>query len=87
VERIIQRIAADPEASAAFLASLAFAGWQQHPQHNELVVRIIAIDRYRVGPDFPKLVAATVPHGIEDADYTIILPSKNNDAGGAERVK
>lgn len=87
VERIIQRIAADPEASAAFLASLAFAGWQQHPQHNELVVRIITIDRYRVGPDFPKLVADSVPHGIEDADYTIILPSKNDDGVGAERAK
>ena len=74
VARIEQKIAADPEALAMFSGSLAFAGWREHPRHSEVVVRIIAIDRYQVGPDFPRLTSAAVPQGIEDADYTIVLP-------------
>ncbi len=74
VARIAERIAADPETLSIFSASLAFTGWREHPQHSELVVRVIAIDRYQVGPDFPRLTSAVVPQGIEDADYTIVLP-------------
>jgi hypothetical protein len=73
VERVMQRISGDPEALAAFTTSLAFAGWHTHPRHDELTVRVVAIDRYRVGPDFPRLTPANVPPGIEDADYTIVL--------------
>lgn len=74
IERIASRISADPEALGAFQTSLAFAGWQEHPRHGEVVVRIISTQWHQVGADFPKLTSGTVPAGVEDADYTITLP-------------
>lgn len=85
IERITQKISVDPEALAAFTTSLAFAGWRVHPRHSELTVRLLGIDRYRVGPDFPRLTSADVPQGIEDADYTIVLPDLVTPAAGVER--
>ncbi len=57
-----------------FRASLAFAGWHEHPKHHELVVRVVGIERFAVSEYFPKLTRALVPDGILDADYTIALP-------------
>jgi len=74
VDRIRSRLGADPGAQAAFAASLAFAGWHEHPRHHELVVRVTAIERHEVDADFPRLTASSVPRGVEDADYTIELP-------------
>ena len=74
VDRICARITHDPEALATFLASLSFLGWSEHPRHHALIVRIVSIDCYLVGPDFPKLTRATVPLGVDDAHYTILLP-------------
>jgi hypothetical protein len=75
VERVRSRISDDPEALAAFNSSLAFAGWHDHPLHNDLVVRVVSIDRFQISTDFPRLTAASVPRGVEDADYTIALPA------------
>ena len=86
VERIERRIAVDPEAAAGFRASLAFAGWREHPRNADLVVRIVGIDRYPVGAGFPRLIAAAVPPGIEDADYTIALPAAEPMADGGRVV-
>jgi hypothetical protein len=86
IDRIYQRIAADPEAVASFSASLSFIGWRDHPGNAELRVRVVGIERYLVDVNFPRLVASTVPSGIEDADYTIVLPLlvPPIDAGRAE---
>jgi hypothetical protein len=74
VKRILEVLSADPAASSMFLASLAFAGWHEHPKHHELVVRVVGIERFAVSEYFPKLTRALVPDGILDADYTIALP-------------
>jgi hypothetical protein len=86
IDRIRQRIAADPEALAAFSASLAFCGWHDHAEHAELVVRVVGIERHQVDAGFPRLVASSVPSGIEDADYTITLPlaAPPSNAGRAQ---
>lgn len=68
------RIAPDRVALAAFDATLACAGWHDHPSHDEFAVRLVAIEAHDVGPAFPRLTVASVPVGIEDADYTVVLP-------------
>jgi hypothetical protein len=77
VERLKTRLAVDPEALAAFSASLAFAGWHDHPRHQALVVRVVSIDCYLVDSDFPRLITTTVPAGVQDADYSILLPARD----------
>lgn len=74
VARVEGRIINDPEALAAFRGSLAFAGWHEHPIHNDLAVRVVSIDRFAVDANFPRLTASSVSRGVEDADYTIALP-------------
>jgi hypothetical protein len=78
VERLGARIGVDPEALNAFSTSLGFAGWLEHPRHHALAVRVISIDSYTVGPDFPKLTPATVPNGVQEADYVVMLPAGDN---------
>lgn len=74
VRRLQDRIGVDPEALAAFNISLAFVGWHDNPAHSALAVRLVTIDRHDVGAGFPRLIRASVPQGLEDADYTIALP-------------
>jgi hypothetical protein len=74
VDRIKARVAADPEALASFGTSLAFAGWHDNPKHQAVVVRVLSIERYDIDQGFPRLTKAAVPEGIQDADYTIVLP-------------
>ena len=59
---------------ASFSASLSFIGWRDHPGNAELCVRVVGIERHLVDVGFPRIVASIVPSGIEDADYTIVLP-------------
>jgi hypothetical protein len=84
VKRIGERLADDPDALEVFAASLAFAGWHDHPKHHDLVVRIVAIERISVLADFPRLTRAAVPAGVRDADYTITLPGGLSPPVGAE---
>jgi Putative PD-(D/E)XK family member, (DUF4420) len=74
VTRLRDRISADPDALADFEATLACAGWHEDPLHDAFAVRLIAIEAHEIGPAFPRLTARSVPPGIEDADYTIVLP-------------
>ena len=74
IDRLRTHLAADPAAGNELDSRLAAAGWQEHQDNDRIVVRVTAIERHPVGPDFPRLVQATVPEGIEDADYTIRLP-------------
>jgi hypothetical protein len=82
VNRIVENLAADQDASRMFQASLAFAGWHEHPKHHELVVRVTRIERFTVSEDFPRLTRALVPEGIQDTDYTILLPDISGVAVG-----
>ena len=74
VERIANRLGGDPGALTTFRASLSFLGWQEHARHHALAVRVVSIDRFTVEGGFPRLILTTVPAGVEDADYTILLP-------------
>jgi len=74
IARIEARLSTDPDALTSFRTSLAFAGWQENARHSAVVVRLLSIDRYGIDHDFPRLTRATVPEGIQDADYTIVLP-------------
>jgi hypothetical protein len=75
VDRIGTRLADDPDALASFRTSLAFGGWHDNPKHQAVVVRVLSIDRYQIEQGFPRLIRTTVPDGIQDADYTIVLPT------------
>ena len=74
VTRLRDRISADPDALVDFETTLASAGWHDDPSHDAFAVRLTGIEAYEVGPGFPRLTAGSVPLGIEDADYTILLP-------------
>lgn len=69
-------LAAEPEVLAAFEAALSGLGWHEHPSHDAVALRVIAMDDHEVGPDFPRLTRGTVPAGVLDADYAIVLPGR-----------
>jgi hypothetical protein len=69
-------LAAEPEALAAFEAALNALGWHDHPSHATVALRPLGIERYDVGPGFPRLTRTNVPAGVLDADYLIALPSR-----------
>lgn len=70
-------LAAEPETLAAFEAALSGLGWHEHPSHDAVALRVVAIEDHEVGPAFPLLTRATVPAGVLDADYMIILPGRS----------
>ena len=82
IDRVSRRLSSDPEATNGFQLLLSFAGWHEHPRHDALVVRVTSIDRYQVGPGFPRLTSTTVPAGVQDATYTIMLPDNAADSTG-----
>ncbi len=86
IERVRRTLAHAPPAQNEFDSRLAAAGWYEHPSHDEIMVRVVRIERYIVDSDFPKLTASTAPHGVIDADYTIILPSQGDPSSGASRT-
>ena len=75
IERLRGHLAQDPAALNEFDSRLAAAGWRQHPDHDSVAVRVVAIERHPVGSDFPRLTRRTVPAGVDDADYTITPPA------------
>lgn len=74
VSRLRARLAEDPDAVVAFDAALRGVGWHDHPLHDGFALRPLALEAYEVGPQFPRLTRATVPEGVEEADYSIVLP-------------
>jgi len=75
VNRIRVKLAESPAALHSFEALLRFAGWDDSADTNDVVVRMIRIDIHDVEGNFPRLTAATVPAGVADASYVIVLPS------------
>ena len=83
VESVREKLAANAEAAEAFAAKLEFLGWHDHPSHSALAFRLVDIERHVVGEKFPRLTAAMVPGGIEDADYTVVLPALAPHSGAS----
>lgn len=73
VRRLRDRLAAEPLALNEFDSRLAAAGWRDHESHDRTVVRVAVVEEHLVGPGFPRLVRGTVPAGVLDADYEIVL--------------
>jgi len=69
-------LAGAPEALVKFEMALRGVGWHEHVSHDMFRVRILAIEDSEVGPDFPRLIRASVPSGVVDVDYEIELPRR-----------
>lgn len=66
-----------PQAERLFDLALGQLRWHEHPSHHALALRLIAIEPYPVGPAFPKLTRSSVPAGIFEASYRVLLPARN----------
>jgi hypothetical protein len=67
----------NPQAERLFDIALGQLRWHEHPSHHGLALRLMAIEQYPVGPGFPKLTRSSVPTGIVDASYRVLLPGRN----------
>jgi hypothetical protein len=74
VARLRERLADAPTALLEFNTLLRFLAWSDDEPAKPVVVRLDRIDRHPVTPEFPRLTRASVPGGVADAAYTIILP-------------
>jgi putative PD-(D/E)XK family protein DUF4420 len=74
VSRLRSRLAQEPDALVDFDAALACVGWHEHPSHDSFALRPLSLELYDVDDQFPRLTAASVPSGVESADYTVRLP-------------
>jgi hypothetical protein len=74
VGRLRTRLADSPSALGSFNSLLRFVGWDDANEGSQVIVRLVRIDEYEVDTTFPRLIAATVPSGVVDAVYKIVLP-------------
>lgn len=74
IARLRERLADAPGAIQAFNALLGFVGWDDGADSGGVVVRLVRIDHYEVNAAFPRLTFATVPNGVAEASYVIVLP-------------
>jgi hypothetical protein len=61
-------------AARGFEDGLIAFGWHEHPQHDELAVRIVRIDAYQIEDSFPRLTAPMMPTGVSGVTYDALLP-------------
>lgn len=73
IARLMATMASDPEVIDSFQSALAHVGWHEHPSHEELAVRVVAIEAYPVGEGFPRLTRQNVAGGIEEVAYRASL--------------
>lgn len=66
-----------PQAEGLFDIALGQLRWHEHPSHHGLALRLMSIEPYPVGPTFPKLTRGSVPTGIVEASYRVLLPGRN----------
>lgn len=74
IGRLRESFTEAPAALQGFNALLRFAGWDDAADSSAVAVRLDRIDLHEIDADFPRLIAATVPNGIADASYVIVLP-------------
>jgi Putative PD-(D/E)XK family member, (DUF4420) len=85
IDRLRRRLSEEPQALNEFESRLAAVGWHEHLGHANIAVRVEAIDQHVVESDFPRLTSKTVPCGVVEADYTIMLPALRPAMGGNTR--
>ena len=76
VGRLREQLKEAPSASETFEALLRFVGWDDTRDNDTVTVRLHRIDRHDVNANFPRLTPATVPRGIADASYELVLPER-----------
>lgn len=75
VERLRVQLTDFSGALELFNTLLGFLGWDNDAEYDDVIVRLVRIDEHKVNASFPRLVAGTVPTGVVDATYEIVLPS------------
>jgi len=88
IDRLRDQLVSEPFALNELDSRLAAAGWHEHPDHDRFAVRLMGIEHHAVDAAFPRLIRATVPDGVLEADYEIALPPALNagDAGVEDRT-
>ena len=79
ISRLRTHLTPAPAALQTFDILLGFAGWVDGADTDSVVVRLERIDRHNVGDTFPRLTVATVPAGITEATYEVLLPQHAPD--------
>lgn len=74
VQQLRARLSQAPAALQTFEMLLRFVGWDDAADTEAVAVRLVRIDHYDVDEGFPRLTSATVPTGITEASYKIVLP-------------
>lgn len=74
IDRLRARFAESPSALRIFNSMLRFVGWDDAHPGNQVVVRLVRIEEHAVDDSFPRLIPRTVPAGVVDTTYKIILP-------------
>ncbi len=75
IGRLRTRLADSPSALRSFNSLLRFVGWDDADEGSPVIVRLVRIDEYEVDGAFPRLTTGTVPPGVVDATYKIVLPN------------
>lgn len=75
VGRLRTRLADSPSALISFNSLLRFVGWDDADEGSQVTVRLVRIDEHDVDATFPRLIPGTVPPGVVDATYKIVLPT------------
>ncbi|RQV01358.1 PD-(D/E)XK motif protein [Burkholderia cenocepacia] len=73
--RIEQRLAEHPDALNAYRSKLIEAGYVEHDHYLGVSFTLMAISRYAVRDEFPRLIGSDVPSAIVDVTYSILLSS------------
>jgi hypothetical protein len=74
IERLRAVLSQAPAALQGFEMLLRFVGWDDAADMDTVAVRLERIDRYEVNEGFPRLTTKTIPDGIAEATYKIVLP-------------
>lgn len=74
VARIRHKLRDDADALTAFDAALACVGWHDHPSHDSYAVRVLSAEARDVDAMFPRLTGASVPEGVTEVNYAVVLP-------------
>lgn len=79
VSRLRARLHEAPAALQTFEVLLGFAGWIDGADTDDVVVRLERIDHHDVRGNFPRLTRGTVPDGVIETTYEILLPQFGAD--------
>lgn len=74
ISRLHALLADDADALGDFNYALGLLGWHNHPSHDKFAVRLMSIEAHMVSETFPRLTSASVPEGVVDVTYRVILP-------------